>query len=627
MAQPSALIDSLTLVTQQAPHDSQRVEAYIQLVILHRSGRDKAVAYAEQGISIAKKNNLNKGLFNLYNQVGIVYDLNSEFINALNAYEEALQQAKKLGRSDMLAMAYTNRGLTFYNLGSYDKSLEQYYAALEQYNDTSKHKVARASTYNNIGLVYSEVKERKKARLYFKKALATLGSEEDPYNYAAFITNLANEDSYDGQFDQAIALYKEAYAKHLLTGNRYGQALVLHNIGGLYQNMAKNDIAEVYLLQSAAVRQEIGDRYGVALCYNLLSNGYSLENKPDIAIVYSDSALRVAEALGSISLYAKVFRQRWVIFRAAKRTEEALAAHVLFKRYSDSLSTEASDKRFKEVQVRYDVAQKDQQLAFNQLAIREQKVTLQRRNFMLVALLFLLAFLISLSLVLRSRYRYKQKELLTQEALRMQKQQLEAVISAQEAEKFRFAQDLHDGMGQLLTALRLSLVKSDQPEPSKSEFLVEELYVELRNLAYNIMPQTLLRKGLVDALRELAERLNSSLKDKSIGFSAFGLKKRLPLKTEQLLYRVVQELFANVLKHSSASSIDLNLVADAESVNILVEDNGNGFDPAALGQSKGHGWANIQSRLQMLGATIVVDSRPGRSGTTFSIDLPLSPKA
>lgn len=626
-AQPTALIDSLIQVTQEASHDTSKAEAFIHLVYHHRNDRDKAVAFAKQGISISLKSNFTRGLFNLYNQLGVVYDLKSEFQNALDAYEEALKHAQVLKREDMLAMVRTNMGLTYSNLGSYDKALEQYYAALEQYSDTSKHKVYRASTYNNIGIIYSQIKEREKAINYFNKALSTLGGIDDPYNYAAFITNLANEDREAGAFAKAIKLFEEAYEKHLLTNNRYGQAMVKYNIGISYQGMDQYDLGERYLMESVAIRREIGDRFGLAMSYNMLSSGFRSKKQLNTALLYSDSALSVTKELGSVDLYFKIYRQRWYTLREAGKIADALDAHVLFKTYSDSMNADASDKRFKELEVRYDVAQKDQKIALNELALREQQVTLQRRNFLLIGLSLLVLLVLALTLVWRSRYRYKQKQLLTQEALRMQKQQLEAVISAQEAEKFRFAQDLHDGMGQLLTALRLSLVKTDQAEPSKSEILVDELYSELRNLAYNIMPQTLLRKGLVDALRELTERLDGSVKDIAIGFSAFGLEKRLPLKTEQLLYRVVQELIANVLKHAGASRIDLSLVADTDNVNIMVEDNGVGFDPSALLQSKGHGWANVQSRLQMLGATILVDSRPGRPGTTFSIDLPLSPKA
>jgi two-component system, NarL family, sensor kinase len=626
-AQPVALVDSLIRVTQEAQHDTSKAEAFIHLVYHHRNDRDKAVAFAKQGISISLKSNFTRGLFNLYNQLGVVYDLKSEFQNALNAYEEALKHAQVLKREDMLAMVRTNMGLTYSNLGSYDKALEQYFTALDHHSDTSKHKVYRASTYNNIGIIYSQIKERQKARDYFNKALVTLEGIDDPYNFAAFITNLANEDREEGKFEEAIDLFEEAYQKHLITGNRYGQAMVKYNIGISYQGMNQYDVGEGYLIESAMIRKEIGDRYGLAMAYNMLSSGFRFKKQLSTAILYSDSAMAITKELGSIDLYFKVYRQRWYTLKEAGKAAEALEAHILYKTYSDSMNSEASDKRFKELEVRYDVAQKDQRLAINELALREQQASLERRKFMLIGLLLLMLLLAVLGLVWRSRYRYKQQQLLTQEALKMQKQQLEAVISAQEAEKFRFAQDLHDGMGQLLTALRLSLVKTDQAEPSKSEVLVEELYSELRNLAYNIMPQTLLRKGLVEALRELTERLDSSLKDKNFNFSAFGLSKRLPLKTEQLLYRVVQELIANILKHAGASKIDLSLVADADNVNIMVEDNGVGFDPAVLQQSKGHGWANMQSRLQMLGATILVDSRSGRPGTTFSIDLPLSPKA
>jgi signal transduction histidine kinase len=129
---------------------------------------------------------------------------------------------------------------------------------------------------------------------------------------------------------------------------------------------------------------------------------------------------------------------------------------------------------------------------------------------------------------------------------------------------------------------------------------------------------------LSDALRELCERIDQTDKAPRVHFNTFGLEQRLPQTHEQLLYRVVQELMTNILKYADASEISLNLVAADGELNIMLEDDGRGFDPLLLMQSSGHGWANVQSRLDMLRAEIDVDSRPERKGSTFSITLATS---
>lgn len=624
-AQPApTVVDSLLERAQSDIHDSLRSEAYLYLVFHHRTNKEAALAYAQEGILLARKANAPRMLFNLYNQIGVVHDLKSDYAKALEAYAHALQYAEQMKREDMLAMVHTNIGLTYSNLGASDKALEHLFEALNHYSDSTKSISYRASTYNNIGIVYSYKQERKMARAYFERAIELIKSQDDLYNLAAFISNLANEDREEGNYELAIQYFKEAYDIHQEINNTYGKGLALYNMGISYQNLKNFGKAEYYLRQSALLRKASGDRFGLSMTYNMLSSGYRETQQLGRARLYSDSALALANELGSALMMFRVYRQRWYLFREMGDFKTALEMHVLYKEWSDSLNTEASDKRLKEVEVRYDVAQKDQQLAISQVALREQAVLLERRKITVFALSLLLMLVLLIALLIRQRSQHLQQKQMADARALMQQQQLEAVISAQEAEKTRFARDLHDGMGQLLTALKLSIEVKATESGDKSLQLLDELYKEVRHLAYNIMPQTLLRKGLAQALDELMRRLEQSSKGSfKCSSSFFGTENRLPLPSEQLLYRVVQELLTNVMKYAEASHISLNMVIADGQLSLMLEDNGKGFNTALLQGSKGHGWANIQTRLQMLGAEIDVDSMPGRPGTTFSITMRL----
>lgn len=620
----TALIDSLLRVTKEAPHDTQKVEAFVYLVFHHRYQREAGVSYAREGITLAKKANFNRGLYNLYNQLGVVYDIHSEYLPAIEAYKEGLNVALRAKRSDWIGSLYTNMGLVYWNLGVFDEALALYVKALGQFEGNEKTIGYLASTYNNIGLIYSDKKEYSKAGPYFEKAIELVKTQNDSFNLAAFYNNMGNVSKDAGKQEEALDWFKRALDIHIALNNAYGLGMAWYNIASSYLALEKFGIAQEAGFKSLEARVIAGDRLGIALAHNLLAANYQSLKKLDKAMYHSNEALNLAEALGSNTLLHRVYRNRWLILKEANRTADALEAHIRFKQYSDSLNVADADKRLREVEVRYEVDKKDREIALGQASLKQKELVLLRRNQLIAALVVVLVLLIALGLVLRSRYRYKQQQQLAAANLQMQQAQIKAVISAQEAEKTRFAQDLHDGIGQLLTALKLSINQTAAAEPGKSLLLIDELYREMRHLAYNIMPQTLLKKGLDKALEELVQRLNQSQQQITFELNSYGLEQRLPLESEQLLYRVIQEWLTNVMKYAQSSTVVLNLVASDGRLSLMIEDNGQGFDASVLGRSKGHGWANIESRLGVLGASYELDSRAGRQGTTLNIELSLT---
>lgn len=618
-AQPHALIDSLLRITAQSAHDTVRAEAYVQLVFNHRYQKEQAVAYGEAGLAIAQKAQFTRGIYNLNNQLGVVHDLSGDYALAIQYYLTALKQAKRMQRPDLIGAVNTNLGLSQWHIGNFDQALRYYFAALEQFKKTSHAPTYLANTYNNIGLIYYDKREVDKAAAFNQKALAILDTLPNSYELAATYNNRANIYSDRGDQDAAIAAYLQSYKIHESIGNNYGVGMALYNISRIYDDGGKYGLALEYARRCLDARTLAGDRLGNASTYLLLSRIYQSLGRPINAMAALDTAATMAEALQSKMLFSRLYRDQSAWHEKNGQHQKALVAHQLFKLYADSLKLEQTDKQVRELEVRFDVAQKDETIAKNKLSIMDQRITLQRQTYLATSLSVLLLLLLILGLLLRSRYRYKQKELLAQALLRERQVRIEAVISAQEAEKTRFAADLHDGMGQLLTALRISL-GGDQSD--KSHSLVEELYRELRHLAYNIMPQTLVKKGLSYALQELCNRIDQTEKAPEVRFNSFGMEHRLPQAHEQLLYRVVQELLTNILKYAEAHHISLNLVAADGELSIMLEDDGRGFDPRQLKNAQGHGWANVQSRLDMLKAEIDVDSRPERQGSSYSITLP-----
>ena len=155
---------------------------------------------------------------------------------------------------------------------------------------------------------------------------------------------------------------------------------------------------------------------------------------------------------------------------------------------------------------------------------------------------------------------------------------------------------------------------------AKVDNLIDEACDEVRKIAHDMASNNISDFGLRKSIQLLAERVNGSA-GLQIQMASFGMSERFDRATEISLYRVVQEIISNVLKHARATVVEVNLTRNHDSLNILIEDNGIGFDPSK--STGGLGLKSIESRVESLNGTIVFDSAPGR-GTTVSIDIELS---
>jgi signal transduction histidine kinase len=153
--------------------------------------------------------------------------------------------------------------------------------------------------------------------------------------------------------------------------------------------------------------------------------------------------------------------------------------------------------------------------------------------------------------------------------------------------------------------------------------MLADMYDELRGVCFNLMPTTLIRLGLIDAISEFVGRVNMAGKIE-IEVTNYGFENRLEELSEISLYRVVQEWVNNILKYSNANTVVIQFTKEEDELTLTLEDDGIGFDTSKLGQSNGNGWKNINSRVKLLGGTVDVDSTIGHEGTILIINIPLS---
>lgn len=313
--------------------------------------------------------------------------------------------------------------------------------------------------------------------------------------------------------------------------------------------------------------------------------------------------------------------------------ENAFMYQQAYATLKDSLRQQYYHAKTEELHVRYETQLKDHELARQAQTISRRT---QQRNLTLIAVFLIL---IAGGYVFYSQRRSlrdqttiaEQQQLLHEKQVQQinkthELEMLQALITAQEDERNRIAQDLHDGLGGLLATLRqrasgtLHLDASENGKTGEFLSILDDAGSEVRRIAHNMMPRALIRMGLVAALEDLAVHLQSSGK-LHVHFHCLNYDIDMGKEQEIALYRIAQELCTNVIKHSGASEVIIQLSHDDGIAVLTIEDNGNGFDPA-FHDHGGTGLGNVRSRVAFLDGELELDSTPD-TGTSVTIQIPI----
>jgi signal transduction histidine kinase len=212
--------------------------------------------------------------------------------------------------------------------------------------------------------------------------------------------------------------------------------------------------------------------------------------------------------------------------------------------------------------------------------------------------------------------------------MRLQREKIFAEITIREAERKRIASDLHDSLGPLLSAVKLNIGSVDIREEQDREVMektakyLDEIIGSMRQISYDLLPHTLERKGLVEAIREFVGQVN--LKQR-INIQLFVVKDiQVPKEKEIHIFRMIQEIVHNTIKHAQAGNLQIGLSEEKGHLLFLTKDDGKGFDKEkTLAGSHGLGLKSLESRCEILNGVLSLESRPG-AGTNYFIKIPVS---
>ncbi len=297
-------------------------------------------------------------------------------------------------------------------------------------------------------------------------------------------------------------------------------------------------------------------------------------------------------------------------------------ASVFFKRYAEFVreyNVKGFHQTMADMEIKYETEKKQAQI---------ESLETEKRWYIVLSVAGLLMLLLAFGLLL-SRHRLNvQKRRFAEQQIKQleQEKQLVATLSVLEgenAERSRLSQDLHDGLGGMLSVIKLNLGNIQLPptmsETDRNRFtnamcMLDQFIVELRRVAHNMMPESLMRYGIKTSLEDFCRSIPE------VNFQFFGENPRLDSRLEVLIYRCAYELINNAVKHASATRIDVQLTVDEKLISLTVRDDGTGFDPKTV--HYGAGFINMRNRISVYNGKINIYSELDQ-GSEITIEIEL----
>lgn len=618
-------IDSLKTVLASEKEEKKTIPTLIELCWEYRFlNADSARQFGLKALALSEKYDLPDYEVEALHNVGVTHEAQGNYAEALDFQLRALELRKQIGDDAKTANTLNNLGIIHDEKGDYKKALEYYYEARKIY-ETLKDDDKIAMVIVNIAIVLKAQGEYKQVTHYYHEALTIYTKLKNEFGVAVCYANLGSVFYYLKEYDSALHYSLIATREFEEQNIRQFLPTTLCNAGMAYDKLAQPEKAKSLLEQARKLNEEYDNKKELSFVLIYLAGIHKNEGNLLQAEKMANEALELAQRINALQQVMEARLALSEIKAARKQFDSAYEEYRAYVVVKDTLFQKEKAKQMAELQTQYETVKKENQIL---VLKQENEVKDSRLKQSMLAIFLLLAILgaiLALGYLWKNRLMLKQQAELQATRAQLREGQLRAVIASQEEERKRFAADLHDGLGQMISALRLTLSKDPVEKNTVRHALdvLNEMNTEIRNIAFNLMPQVLMKSGLDEALKEFAARINRS-GSMTVNIQTFDLDKDMSAEHRIALYRICQEWVNNVIKYSGSSTISVQLVQHPDELLLTIEDNGRGFDLSSLVDSKGNGWKNINSRLHMIKGTIEIDTQKGRQGTTLVVVVPLA---
>ncbi|NHM05680.1 tetratricopeptide repeat protein [Flavobacterium sp. CYK-4] len=571
---------------------------------------------------------MSRCVFNL----GYHYYLQHQSDKAQKFFEQSLSWAEKSKNHKILSMAHNQLGLLWTDRGKFNEALKEYLLAIDiaQQHDLFKNKCA---TLVNIGSLYEYQKDTVKALKYYLEAEKIAKKNHlkeillSTYGSIAIIKRKSD-------IPLSLNYYQRAYQIAKEIDDRYEQFNTLINLSYGY----------------LALNSETGNRQAFECLKKAEQTALALNDKENLFYVhfnigaYHFNLKQYAKALQSyqtsLSFYQPTISidQKINLYDALievyKKTEDYRHAYDFQQKQNalkDSIFNIEKTKSFNEIQTRYAVEKKN--LRIRLLSKEKQIERNQKRTAIYIGLMLIIPMLLLLlfykhRIKTQNLLREKENKIFVQEKEQLKQEQelkrITGVLQGQDQERNRIAQEIHDGVGGKLAGIKLHLsqINTTIANDKIQDIIngISGVFTELRAISHDLSQNYIHQQSLQNLIQELIVEYNNRKEFQTdLHLYPVDMLETLPQEIKHHLYRILQELLANIAKHAQAKQVYINLTRHENSINLIVEDDGIGYIDTG---KTGIGIKNIQERLQSLGGTLHMESHPGQ-GSCSNINVPI----
>jgi signal transduction histidine kinase len=518
-------------------------------------------------------------------------------------------------KPEELVDLYSTEGTTYYYQSDYAKAISSHLKAEEIANNYNDEK-SLARVFNNIAISHIRLENWEAAEKFLNQSLDICEKHNLHRGKVFILGNLGIVYTNTQAFINAIDAYQQSNVISEELRDRNAIARNYDNIGALYERLNNYTLAKSYYQKSIDLSERIENKSTLANAQHNIASIYLKEENFNAAVTLFRKSLLLSESLGNKTLIKMNYKGLSEAFELQNDMTEALKMRKAFEIWKDSIINETHLKNISELSIKYETEKKEREILklSEQKAVNDIELLKKETRIRHLYLVLFFGFIIVLFAFLTFKQRIKNKK---------QLEVIKAVTETQLLERKRISQDLHDSVGGLLaiTKAKLKDLKNtsnhSDEELDKAVEAISSTAEEVRKISHNLMPGELVKFGLVSAIETHVDKLNK------IGLQTRFYPNQGNLNLNEFqslhLFRILQEITQNTLKHASATSLNIYLSKHDKYLNIMIEDDGLGFDPNT---ADGMGLKTIKSRVKLLQGTFNIDSSPN-SGTTITIEIPI----
>ena len=583
-----------------------------------------ALAQLDSTIEVEKKDTI------LYR----AYELKGLALHSLKKYNEAILPFQKMVKiaielKDTFRIYNARNRLTgphFY-LGNYKECFELYHQNFTMVEHMGECKM-RPTTILNLGNMYYYLNKKDVALSMHHQANRIAEACNDERVIELSARNIAAHYTERQMRDSAIIWMK--YGIGLIDeGNLADMSNATSILGGVFTYPEEKDSMFYYFNLARHLAEQSGDSATMAFAYLKLCYYHGLEENLDSAAYFAKVPLRIYRDLELVDGIQHALGYLIGVYQKEENTEKALSNLWELFKVRDTIVDEVTNIKTAELETLYETEKKEKEnLALKAENSKKESALLlaktEKNKLMFGAALAIMFLILGASLYFFN-IKLKRKE----ELAALEKEKTNAIITAEEKERTRIARELHDGIGQQLSGLKLNFSKfneevqlNDSKEKEQLDLMsgiLDDACTDVRAISHQMMPRALQESGLVSAIESMLHRSLSG-SNLQYQFEHFQADGRFDSKIEVSLYRICQELVNNIMKHSGASELNVQLLRNKKQLVMIVEDNGSGFDSKE--KASGIGLMNMSSRMDTVNGNINFDTSPN-SGTIATVRVPV----